>query len=119
MHDAEFDRLIVIMVGILNVGVAAIVAYALWRAVAPRGRSLNVVHTGRRVAGYACGAFILANFPKLFLKKSVIDLAETYLALILGTIFVGLLGFAIGWVVGKVFVKYEHPTLPTKSGEQA
>lgn len=104
------DASLVIVVSLLNVGIAAAVAYALYRAIAPSGRSRNPQHTARRFSAYACVANMLASVPKLFHARDFSDLVNTYAALILNLVVWGLLAFIVGWLVGKFFLKYEDST---------
>jgi hypothetical protein len=104
------DPSLVILVSLLNVGIAAAVAYVLYRAIAPNGRSRKPLHTARRATAYTCVVNVLTILPKLFHARALWDLANAYAVLILNLVVWGFLAFILGWLVGKLFLKYEKST---------
>lgn len=101
------DATLALVIGLLNTSIAAAVGYVLYRVIRPKGKSLGPTDTARRAAAWLCGISALVSIPKLFRARSVMELTEAYTVLILTVVVFGLLAFLVGWVVGKLFLKYK------------
>ena len=101
------DTTLAIVIGFLNTSIAAAVGYVLYRVIAPKGESFGPTDTARRAAAWLCAISAIISIPKLFRARSVMELAEGYTVLILTIVVFGLLAFVVGWVVGRLFLKYK------------
>jgi len=105
-----FDAETVIAVGLLNVGVAGAVAYVVYRLIVPKRESRQPIDTARRSTAYICVVVILTLLPKLFHARSMSETVNAYAALVINLVIWGVLVFVVGWLIGRLFLKYEKPT---------